>query len=78
MNEPSSEQPDPKTIARFPQHLSGGESREIGPFEGAAMEIISGSVLHPKTDADRAWNDANARAKSILQKYAKGKGLFQK
>lgn len=32
--EPSEEQPDPRTVARFPKHLSGGDpDKESSPFD---------------------------------------------
>lgn len=46
-------------------------------LKGIKSEIVAGSVLLPKDDADRAWNDANMRAARILSHYIEGKGMFQ-
>lgn len=46
-------------------------------LKGIQKEIIASSVLFPKSDADHAWNNANRRAKDIIQMYIKGNGLFQ-
>lgn len=49
----------------------------VDALEGARSEIIAGGVLIPKSDADRAYNDACFRAARIIEKYKKGGGLFQ-
>ena len=46
-------------------------------LKGLKSEIMAGSVLVPKTDEDRAWNEANKRAARIVSHYIEGKGLFQ-
>lgn len=46
-------------------------------LDGIKTEIIAGSVLRPKNDGDRAWNDANRRSAGIIDNYISGKGLFQ-
>ena len=46
-------------------------------FEGAITEIRAGEVLIPKSEADKAWNDASERAISICGNYQRGRGLFQ-
>lgn len=46
-------------------------------LKGIQTEIVAGSVLFPKSEAERAWNDANRRAKDIIQMYINGNGLFQ-
>ena len=45
--------------------------------DGAIQEFTAGKVLTPKSDEDRAWNDAHDRCIRILRRYAKGEGLFQ-
>jgi len=44
--------------------------------EGIKSEIMAGSVLFPKNEGDKAWNNANKRAVSIINKYLAGEGLF--
>lgn len=44
---------------------------------GIKAEITAGSVLLPRDDADRAWNDANRRACKIIDRYISGNGIFQ-
>ena len=46
-------------------------------LEGVRCEILAGSVMFPKNDADQAWNAANQRAARIIDLYIKGNGLFQ-
>ena len=40
-------------------------------------EIGAGKVLFPKTEAERAHNNACDRANTIISNYAQGFGLFQ-
>jgi hypothetical protein len=47
-------------------------------LKGIQTEIVAGSVLVPKNEADVAWNRANLRARSIIQNYIDGYGLYQK
>lgn len=49
----------------------------IKALEGARSEIVAGGVLIPRTDIDRAYNEAIFRAARIIEEYKKGKGLFQ-
>ena len=44
MNEPSSEQPDPRTVARLPRHLSGGEQTPDSPFDWPTPPVITGAT----------------------------------
>jgi hypothetical protein len=46
-------------------------------FAGAVTEIIAAKVLHPRSEADRAWNDASDRAARLVKAYIAGDGLFQ-
>jgi len=46
-------------------------------LEGIRCEILAGSVMFPKNDADAAWNAASQRAARIIDLYIRGRGLFQ-
>ncbi len=39
MKEPSTEPEDPRTVAKFPSHLSGGEQTKDSPFESPPITI---------------------------------------
>lgn len=53
-------------------------SKEVKDVLGwIRTEIIAGGVLIPTSEAEKAWNSANERAVSILEKYKEGEGLFQ-
>lgn len=58
-----------------PKNKVSKETKEA--LKGARSEIVAGSVLFPRSEEDRAWNNANQRAGRILEKYMKGEGLFQ-
>ena len=53
------------------------EPEVIKWFKGVQTELKAGSVLFPQSEADRAWNDANARACRIIDLYKRGDGIFQ-
>ncbi len=53
------------------------EAVEKRHIEMMRSEIIAGSILFPKTDVDRAWNQANQRAGDIIAGYLIGEGLSQ-
>ena len=46
-------------------------------FDHIITEIMAGKVLMPKTEAERAHNNACDRANSIVAMYRDGRGLFQ-
>ena len=50
MTEPSTEQPDPRTIARPEPHKSGGEQDRLGPFD---------DTFRPDEPAPRAAGSAH-------------------
>jgi len=47
-------------------------------YDGMITEIKAGMSLTNKSPQDRVYNQACLRAISIIEKYKKGKGLFQK
>jgi hypothetical protein len=49
----------------------------IQTLKAIECEIVCGKVLFPKSDAERAWNDACDRASAIITNYRDGVGLFQ-
>lgn len=46
-------------------------------FDHIITEINAGCVLVPKTEIDKAWNEACNRACRIVRLYCNGQGLFQ-
>jgi hypothetical protein len=61
---------------------SSGVSDAAGPetveiLRNIKTEIGAGMVLFPKSEAERAHNNACARANAIITNYQEGYGLFQ-
>lgn len=46
-------------------------------LEGIKKEIIAGKILIAETVDECAWNRANDRTITIIDKYIRGDGLFQ-
>src|SRR5208282_3412782 len=49
----------------------------VAAVAGARKEIFAGSVMLPKSEGDRVWNQCIERAVDILKRYEIGHGLFQ-
>jgi hypothetical protein len=59
----------------MPSDAPGPETVDL--LHNIKIEIGAGMVLFPKSEAERAHNDACDRANTIITYYQEGNGLFQ-
>ena len=59
---------------RVPAEISQ-ESKDV--LDCVETEITANKVLFPKSEADKAWNDAIDKCKRFIRAYKNGDGLFQ-
>lgn len=46
-------------------------------LKGLEQEIYAGSCLVARTDSEKSWNSATARAVRMVKQYSEGNGLTQ-
>lgn len=72
-----------KNILDRAEHRSGSEASAAGApslkeiLHAIQTEIGAGEVMFPKSDSERAHNNACERAIAIIKNYRDGFGLFQ-